>query len=265
MDVVVFSDDLIDEILSNDLLYPVRRNNIPNLKYIDDICLRKGIESYGVPYFYGDTGIVVNTKYISEVVNSWGVFWDLNYFAKVGVLSNLSERIGMVSKYIGGFLVPQTESELREVREWLKLLDEMDIKYASDEELMEDVISEKLWIAQMYDGTAREIMLENKDVVYVNPVEGGATWIDYFGISKNSQRRETAEVFINYILRPDVSAKITDDLLYSTCNFEASELVDLQVFEKDLTKFDFFSSYEEVEGVEKLRKELLKEVNNIVE
>lgn len=264
-DVVVFSDDLIDDMLSDDLLYPVRRNNIPNLRYIDDICLRKGIESYGVPYFYGDTGIVVNTKYVSEVVDSWGAFWNLDYSSKVGVLSNPSERIGMVSKYIGGSLIPQTESELQGVREWLTLFEEMDVKYASDEKLMGDMISEELWIAQMYDGTAREIMLENKDVVYVNPVEGGSTWIDYFGISKGSRRRETAEVFINYILRPDVSAKITEDLLYSTCNFEAGELVNLQFFEKDLAKFDFFSNYEEVEGVERLRKELLREVNNIVE
>jgi spermidine/putrescine transport system substrate-binding protein len=60
---------------------------------------------------------------------------------------------------------------------------------------------------------------------YVLPKEGGHMFIDNMAIPKGAEHVDTAHKFINYLLRPDVSRKISEEFPYTNPNIEARKLL----------------------------------------
>ena len=67
------------------------------------------------------------------------------------------------------------------------------------------------------------------DVRYTIPREGSELWIDLMAIPVNAANVENAHRFINYLLRPDVIAEITNYLAYPNANLAADGLIDPQI------------------------------------
>jgi len=259
-DLVVASDVIIGDMISSGLIDKIDKSNIPNLKYIDVKCFKENFKDYAVPYFWGTTGLAINTKYISEDTNSWDVLWDDRNKGKIAVLNNPDEVIGMTARYIGLPLVPQTISQIKDIEKFALLQKPLLVGYMSIEEIQDLLISEELWAVHTYDGAARQAMIENKNIKYIIPREGGSEWVDNFVIIKNSPNQYTAEVFINYILRPEVSSSIAEYQVSYSCNKDAMELLGEDFLEKisgpSLRFLEYFSDYEEKKEITELKAEL---------
>ena len=61
---------------------------------------------------------------------------------------------------------------------------------------------------------------------YILPEEGTYLWGDRFVIPANSPRQYTAELFLNFLLRPDIGAQIVNENHYPLANEAAKPLVD---------------------------------------
>lgn len=86
--------------------------------------------------------------------------------------------------------------------------------------------SGKIVISMGYAGdvvTGRE---QNPAITYVLPKEGGLMWNDTFIIPANSPNQHTAELFLNFLLRADINAKIANENLYATPNEAAYPFID---------------------------------------
>jgi len=59
----------------------------------------------------------------------------------------------------------------------------------------------------------------------VYPQEGALLWGDTFVIPANSPNPDTAEAFINFLLRPDISAQVTNENSYAVPNDAAWPLI----------------------------------------
>ena len=57
------------------------------------------------------------------------------------------------------------------------------------------------------------------------PGEGALLWGDNFVIPANSPNKYTAELFINFLLRPEVSAEIVNQKYYASANDAARAFV----------------------------------------
>jgi putrescine transport system substrate-binding protein len=57
------------------------------------------------------------------------------------------------------------------------------------------------------------------------PKEGAPIWFDMLAIPKNAANAEDAHTFINYLLRPEVIAPISDFVGYPNPNKDATEKV----------------------------------------
>jgi spermidine/putrescine-binding protein len=64
--------------------------------------------------------------------------------------------------------------------------------------------SDNAWRAQ------RLAKVVKKEIKYVVPRNAGVLWIDCIGIPKKAIHKENAHKFVNYLLRPDVAAKLTN-------------------------------------------------------
>jgi spermidine/putrescine-binding protein len=86
------------------------------------------------------------------------------------------------------------------------------------------------------------------DVDYVLPKEGSLLWGDNFAIPNTSPNQYAAELFINFMLLPEVSAQITNTNFYATPNDQALPLVEKDIREnpwifpqsEQLTGSEFF-------------------------
>jgi spermidine/putrescine transport system permease protein len=65
----------------------------------------------------------------------------------------------------------------------------------------------------------------NKDIKTFFPKEGMYLWQDNFVIPKGAEHKKNAEIFINFILDPQVSAEITNAYPYANPNTAAHQYI----------------------------------------
>jgi spermidine/putrescine-binding protein len=85
------------------------------------------------------------------------------------------------------------------------------------------LITEDIVVAQSWSGETVKAQAQNPAVVWSLPKEGGTGWFDTMAIPKAAPHKFTAEVFINYMLRPDVAADNSSTTGYATANRVALE------------------------------------------
>ena len=66
---------------------------------------------------------------------------------------------------------------------------------------------------------------QNPKVHYVLPDEGGTMWVDGFSVPKGAKNLDAAYKFLNYILQPEVAAKVTKLTKVASTVAKAKELL----------------------------------------
>jgi spermidine/putrescine transport system substrate-binding protein len=70
---------------------------------------------------------------------------------------------------------------------------------------------------------------QNPAIQYVLPVEGALLWNDTFIIPANSPNQYTAELFLNFLMRPEINAMIVNENLYATPNEAAYPFIEPEI------------------------------------
>jgi len=79
---------------------------------------------------------------------------------------------------------------------------------------------------------AKKRAIENKfeqNIEALVPKTGGILFMDTMAIPADARHPNNAHLFINYILRPEVAAAITNEVTYANPNKAATEFVDLKI------------------------------------
>jgi putrescine transport system substrate-binding protein len=90
--------------------------------------------------------------------------------------------------------------------------------------MIDDLAGGKACVALAWAGDiniARQRAIENKnghDIQALLPNTGGLIFFDTLAIPKDAKHPNNAHAFINYFLRPEVSALLTNELRYATAN-----------------------------------------------
>lgn len=267
-DVAMASERLINDVKEQGLISPIDRKNIPNLKNVDEGFLNAEYNSddlWGVPYMWGTTGLVIDTKYIPEDTDSWGVLWDIRNKGKIAILNDKDLVLGLASMYVGNPIYPQTVSHFNQARDFILLQKPLLTGYKSSVSIKKALISEELWAAQAYGGDAFIAAKENPSIKYIIPKEGAQKWVDNLIIPKGSRNKYTAEVFINYIMDAKVNAEISNEIHYLTTNKAARKFLDEKLNllypsqEEDL-RLEYFSDYNKSEEIKALNDDLWEEL-----
>lgn len=225
-DVVIAANNLVRTMIESRLLEPIDLGNISNFKNIDSRFMNLDYDpgnKYSIPYMWGTTGIAYNTKYIKEDVVSWAVFWDAKYKGKMSLLVNPYDVFPLGLKYMGYSLNSVDPVQLEAAGEKLKEGKPLLCGYEDTLMIRDNLVSGKLWIGHIYSGDAISACDKNSDIKYIIPKEGALLWIDNLCMPRNAQHKRTAELFINYILEPKVSADIANYLTYANCNKAARD------------------------------------------
>jgi spermidine/putrescine transport system substrate-binding protein len=197
-------------------------------------------EIYAVPYIFGTNGFVINTdKYTKNIDNiGWDVLFD-NDLNKRASSKNGVTSILLILDLLGiprENLIINTSGTLTEIRGKATELKNNSLKFwSTGSEIIDLMKNEEVWVSEIQDGGGRELSQFNAKFKYVLPASGGLGWTDTFMIPKNAVNKTGANMFINFMLKPEIAAMVIDKSGFNTTVTGALDLT--KAVNKDLYRF----------------------------
>ncbi len=217
-DIVVPTGYMVEIMVNLGLLRPLEHGNIPNLKNVSPQFLDPPYDpgrKHSVPWQWGTTGFAYNAEKVNGRVDSWKSLWTAENSGKITMLDDMRSVLSAALKLLGYSLNSSSRKELMEAS---KLLMEQKplLKAYISAPVKSLLISGEVWLSQLWVGDTLMAREENEDIQYCIPREGCEVWDDSLVIPRSAPHPYTAEVFMNYALRPEVSAAISNFVHYAT-------------------------------------------------
>ena len=230
-DVIIPSDYMIGRMAGEGMLEELDKNNIPNLKNIDPEYLGQDFDpenKYSVPYTWGTVGLIYNSKFISEEPTSWNVLWDPQYSGKILMFDNPRDAFAIAEFLLGYGLNTTDSAELEACAAKLEAQKPVVQSYVMDQ-IYDKMIKGEAYVAPYYAGDYMQMKNENEDLEFVFPKEGFNFFIDAMCIPKGAENKEAAEMYINFMCEPEISASNLSYIGYSTPISAAKEFLDEEI------------------------------------
>lgn len=199
---------------------------------------------HGVPYLWGTTGFTYNVRMIRErmpdaPLDSGDMIFNpdvVKHFADCGVtfLDEPTDVIPMAMMYLGRPADSIDPKDLADVEKLLKSVRPY-IRYFSSAKMLVDLPNEEVCIAMSWSGDYAQAMYRAEEagrpveLAYSTPREGGLAWFDLWFIPADAPHPHNAHLFLNFLLRPDVIAAVSNETRYAAPNLKALPLVNPEV------------------------------------
>ena len=220
IDVIFPSDYMIARMIKENMLLDIDYDNIPNYQYIDENFKNTAYDpqnKYSVPYTWGTVGIIYNTKHVdAEDVTGWELMWNEKYKDKILMFDNSRDAFGIAQFLLGEDINTTDTAVLDKAAEKLKEQKPVLQQYVMDQ-IYSTMENEEAWIAAYYAGDCMTMMENNPDLAFYLPENQGFNlFIDAACIPTCAKEKEAAELFINFLCDPEISAANMDWVCYST-------------------------------------------------
>lgn len=226
-DIIQPGEYVLGALVKDNLLRPLNRAMIPNLKNISPQFLNLPFDpgnKFSVPFMAGTVGIVVNTDVVKDEIHGFADVFQDKYNQKIVILDDAREIVTWGLLAMGLPINQVTDENLAKVKpviaKWLPLVKIYDSDSPKSALLNGDAVIGVVW-----GGEAAILLNQDKKFKWVLPSEGTHLFVDSLAIPKTSQNPENAEAFMNFILRPDVSKQISDAFPYLNPNLAARALL----------------------------------------
>jgi len=209
-DIVFPTHSRIQPMIRNGLLARLDHSRLRNLDNLDAQFRHPFWDrdlDYCVPYMWNATGIVYNTSITPPV--SWGDLWRADVRGRVTMLDDVEDVIGACLLKLGysfDSIDPQQLAAARtEAVEQKKAL-----RAYINAEVRDQLVSGDVLMAQLWSTTA-ELAIRGAapgKLKFVYPREGFPAYCDNAAVLRESRHIDAAHQFLDYLLRPKVSARI---------------------------------------------------------
>ncbi len=252
-DVVVPSLDFLGRQIQAGVFRPLDRSRLPNLENLDPELMARVAKvdadnRHAVPYLWGTTGIGYNVAKIAEILgddaptDSWDLILKPENLAKlrqcgVAFLDTPSEVVPIVLHYLGedpnSFDTQLIRSKARD--HLMKLRPH--ITYFHSSQLINDLANGDICVALGWSGDIlqaadrAEEAGRGVEVAYYIPKEGAPMWFDMLAIPRDARHPGNAHTFINYLMRPEVIANISNYVWYANAVPAAKDDMDEGILE----------------------------------
>lgn len=239
-DVVVMESRYIPLLAQEGLLARLDPQNLANLRNISANFRELAYDpnnNYSIPYNWGTTGLVVRSDLAEEPVTRWADMWDPRYAGRVGLwMGQPREVISLTLKSLGYSANTENPEALEAALQRLTELKPNvfaieDFNLATSADLM---ASGRAVIAMGYAYDVVAGSEQNYAIEYILPDEGALLWNDTFVIPVNSPNKYTAELFLNFLMRPEINASIANQNGYATPNEAAYPFIEPDILNNPL-------------------------------
>jgi spermidine/putrescine transport system substrate-binding protein len=228
-DVIVPPDHTVPALIKLKLIAPLRPDNIPNMRHIDERFASPWYDPsnrFTVPYQWGTVGIYARQPKEKEYNESWALLFDAKERRGPFVLiDGMRDTIGAALKYQGQSLNSTNVKALAEARGVLIDAKKRSLGFEGSVGGKNKVLARTAELAMAYSGDAMRGMKEDAETYYFIPKEGSQIWVDNLAVCAKAPNRIVAEKFLNFILNPEVGARLADYNQYATPNKTALAFV----------------------------------------
>ncbi|HJW90985.1 MAG TPA: spermidine/putrescine ABC transporter substrate-binding protein [Anaerolineales bacterium] len=231
-DLVVLENQNIPTLAAATLLAEIDYQNLPNFKNISpnfrDLAYDSG-NRHSVPFNWGTTGLLVNRDLVLRPMSRWADLWDDTLPSKIAIWETPRDVIGIALKSLGYSVNTENPAELELALSRLIQLGPRILFVRGEGSAGELLASGQASIAIGYAGDVQAAQESGAPVEYILPGEGTLLWGDNFTIPAASPNRRAAELFLDFILRPEVSAEIVNANNYATPNEAAQGAIAAEI------------------------------------
>lgn len=221
-DVLYPSDYMIERLIQENSLMKVNLTKIPNFSNIKPEVLNWDYDpdnEYSVPYFWGNVGLLYNSKNVSYsdlTKEGFNIMLNPKYVGKIYVYDSERDAFMIAFKALGYSMNTTNSDEIEQAYQWLiKQKQTMKPVFVTDDSI-DNMVAGLKDIAMMYSGDAVYVMSENEDMDFYVPESGSNLWVDAMVIPANSKCAELAHKWINYQLQPEIALENTLEVGYSS-------------------------------------------------
>jgi spermidine/putrescine transport system substrate-binding protein len=225
-DIVFPTHNRLQPMQQNGLLQPLRREWLPNARHLDarfavpvwDPELR-----WGVPYLWIAPGILYNRQVV-PAPTGWADLWDARLKGRLTMLDDPEDMLGACLKKLGlPFSTTDPDHLRRAAAEAVR--QKPLLRAYLNAEVRDQVVAGDVLVAQMWNTTAGQAIEAAPPLSFVYPREGFPFYSDCAAILRESRRAELAHQFLNYLLRPEVAARVVEYTKTATPNAAAQSLL----------------------------------------
>jgi len=221
-DVATIDNNYLAPLARDGLIAALDYRNIPNFKNISpnfrDLIFDPG-NRHSVPYNWGTTSLLVRDDLVEKPVTRWTDAWNPRYAGKILARPLKHELIGIALKSLGHSINSLDPAQLQAAEERLRALKPLvSFVEVEAEKATAKLIGGEAAMMMGWTGDAVYASDQNPAIRYVLPEEGAILWGDSLVISAASPNQYTAEVFLNFLLRPEITARIVNEYFFATAN-----------------------------------------------
>ncbi len=217
-DVIMPSDYMVAIMIKEKLLAALDLSTISNYQNISARFLGRDFDPenrYSIPYTWGTAGIGYDSTVVHPPPDSLSILWDKRYSGKFSMLDDQRETIGVALKLLGHSVNSTDLNALKAAK--AKLIEQKPLVKQYKNEADEILGSGDVVMAHCWSGDAFRAAARRPNIKYVIPKEGATQFIDTVCIPASAPHKAIAAQFINYLLRPEINAKVTEFTKYGTC------------------------------------------------
>ena len=179
---------------------------------------------WSVPYMWTTSGIAYNRAKYPFAPTSWSDLWRAEAKGKLTMLDDVDDVFGAALAKLGFLYNSANADELRKAQREIIAQKPLVRAYISTE-ARDQMVAGDVLIAETFATTAQLAIDGNADLSYVLPREPYAAYCDCAVILNESKHTDLAHDFVNFILRPEISAEIAQTIRTATPNEKAFGLL----------------------------------------
>lgn len=228
-DLAVVTDYMVDILRQNEYLENLDKEKLPNFSNLNPVYQGKYYDEnneFSIPYAISTSFLLVNPEAVealgAQPITGYSDLWQEELKNNIVVIDWSVEILGLVLKTLGYEYNETDPQKVAEAKEKLFALKDNIMRFETNTP-EDSLISGEAVAGFMYSNQAVKGQVANPSLEPVFPREGMPIYIDSFVMSKEAPNRDNAYAFLNFLLEPEVSAKISEITNFANPNKAAQE------------------------------------------
>jgi putrescine transport system substrate-binding protein len=249
-DVVVPTSGYLRRQIAAGVYMPLDKSKVPNFANLDPALMESVSRSdegnqHAAIYLWGTNGIGYNIEKVRErlgddaPVDSWSLVFDPEIAAKladcgISFLDSSQDMFPVALRYLG---LPPDSTDADELEQAAQLLEAVrpHVRYFHSSQYISDLANGETCVAVGWSGDVF-IAMDRADqagqgveIGYTIPEEGTLVWFDMMAIPKDAPNPDAAHAFIDFVLRPEIIADITNYVYFPNAVPASLDMVEAEI------------------------------------
>jgi spermidine/putrescine transport system substrate-binding protein len=170
---------------------------------------------YTLPWQTGMTGLAYNIKVTGRELHSVEDLFDPKFKNKVGMLLEMRDTLGLALFSEGIDPATVTYKKAKPALDKLqKAVDKGQVRRFTGNDYQDDLVDGNFAVCVGWSGDVSQLTLDNPDLRFVIPDEGGMRWADTMTWIASAKRRAQVAAWMNYFYDPANAARVESFIGY---------------------------------------------------